>query len=167
MTRQEILEQLQKARTPKEKKPYKGIAKKSAKKIAKEKEEKESFGDTPLDNWFEQRREEMKGFCVLCGGKSEKNNDATYRHSIAHLFPKKENFGGFPSIATHEENWMELCYYGNSCHTNFDNHIITWELLRDSAEWLMIVEKFKNIYPFIAQDERKNVPEILLNELKS
>ncbi len=118
------------------------------------------------EKWFQARRKEMTGRCLFCGGKSEKSNDKTFRSSIAHLLAKKDNFGGFPSVATHEDNWLELCYYNNSCHENFDRHMITWELLKDSAEWNIIVAKFKRIYPFIAESEKRNIPELLLKEIK-
>ena len=143
----------------KEKKP---IAPKSAKRIQKEKEQKLQGGDDALDLWFEARRKEMTGKCLFCGGKTEAKNDETYRSSIAHLLPKKDNFGGVPSVATHEDNWIELCFYGNSCHTNFDNKMITWEFLYDSYEWKVMMEKMKKILPFIHPDELKNVPEQFL-----
>ncbi len=152
---------------PKEKKVYR-IPKKSAKKIAREAEEKKANSiegkDSELDLWFEARRREMSGKCAFCGGRTEKDNDATYRSSVAHLFAKRPTM--FPSVSTHPDNWLELCFYGNSCHTNFDNSIISWELLADSNEWALIVEKFKKVYPFIAPEEHKNIPELLLKELK-
>ena len=162
------LKQLQEIRAnrdkPREKKKY-SIPKKSAKKLKQEAEEKELQGGNPteLDIWFAERRKELKGKCDFCGGKTEKFNNETYRFSIAHLLAKREAM--FPSVATHPANYLELCYYGNSCHTNFDNSIITWELLKDSKEWDLIVGKFKEIYPFIDQCERKNIPSILLNEI--
>lgn len=115
--------------------------------------------------WFENRRAEMTGQCLFCNGKSEKDNDTSFRHSIAHLLPKKEGFGGFPSVATHPDNWIELCYYGNSCHSNFDNSIITWEYLKETSAWPVIVEKFKKVYPFIVEKEKRNIPDLLLQEL--
>jgi hypothetical protein len=66
---------------------------------------------------------------------------------------------------THEDNWLELCFYGNSCHAGIHNGTITWELLHDSAEWSMIVGKFLKIYPYIAEGERKNIHPLLLKEL--
>ncbi len=149
------------ASLPKQKKAY-SIPKKSEKKLAKEKADREAGIDSALDLWFEARRKEMKGRCCLCGGKSEKNNDATYRNSIHHILDKRPAM--FPSVSCHEDNWLELCFYGNSCHTNIHNLTITWDLLRDSAEWQMIVEKFKKIYPHIHPDEHKNIPELLLKE---
>jgi hypothetical protein len=126
----------------------------------KEMAEKNNAG---LDLWFAQRRKEMTGKCLFCNGKTEKYNDSTFKRSIAHLLAKRGNM--FPSVAQNPDNWLELCFYGNSCHTNLDNGMITWEFLRDSKEWDVIVTKFKKIYPFIALNERGRIPEILLKEL--
>lgn len=118
---------------------------------------------TELDLWFEARRSEMTGKCLFCGGKTEKYNDETFKRSIAHLLPKRKKM--FPSIATNPDNWLELCFYSNSCHTNFDNGMITWDFLKDSKEWEIIVTKFRKMYPNIAEIERKNIPEQLLKTL--
>jgi hypothetical protein len=152
---------LPKEAVAKTKKPLKKV---SDKKAAENKEQRAAGSDDALDKWFESRRNEMKGKCVLCGGKSEKNNDATYRNSIHHIFEKRPAM--FPSVSTHDDNWLELCYYGNSCHTNIHNLTITMDLLHDSAEWQIIVTKFKKIYPFIAETERKNIHPLLLETLK-
>lgn len=152
------------AQYPKPKKNY-VIPKLSEKRKQKLKEQKEINSDDTQWKWFEERRKEMTGVCVFCGGKSEKDNDETYRRSIAHLLAKRKDYG-CPSVKVHPENWLELCHFGNSCHTNFDNGIITWEFLRDSAEWGIIVTKFKKIYPFILESEKKNIPEILLKEFE-
>lgn len=128
-----------------------------------DKKKKELAGESKsdLDNWFEERRKEMTGVCLFCGGKTERDNDDTFKNSIGHLLPKRKNM--FPSIACHPDNWIELCFYGNSCHTNFDNGIITWEFLADSKEFEVIAAKFKKIYPYIPETERKNIPDVLLN----
>jgi len=145
------------------------IKTKNARKAAALKLKKIKREDTPegniKENWFSERRKEMTGVCLFCGGKTEWDNDKTFRNSIAHLLEKKDNFGGFPSVAYHPDNWLELCYYNNSCHDNFDRHMITWDMLRDSAEWEFIVSKFKKIEPFIAIAERRNIPELLLKSL--
>lgn len=148
---------------PKQKPTY-YLPKVSKKKAAQLALQQDNKGDNGLDKWFEERRKEMTGRCVLCNGTTEKHNDDTYRRSIHHLFDKKKAL--FPSVALHSDNWLELCFYGNSCHQNIHNRTITWELLRDSKEWEIIVAKFKKIFPYITQEERKNIPEILLNELK-
>lgn len=147
---------------PKPKKIY-YIPKQSKKKAKQLKEQRENGTDAVLDAWFEEKRVEMTGKCCLCGGKTEKKNDETYRRSIHHLLDKRPIM--FPSVSCHPDNWIEVCFYGNSCHTNLHNKTITWELLHDSAEWKIIVEKFKKIYPFIAENERRNIPQLLLNEL--
>lgn len=139
------------------------INKVSPKRQAKLDEQNAYGGDSALDLWFEARRKEMKGYCVICGGPTEKKHDNTYRRSIHHLFDKKPTL--FPSVSCHPDNWLEVCYYGNSCHTNLHNKTITWELLHDSLEWKIIVDKFKKIYPFIAESERKNIQPLLLKEL--
>lgn len=131
----------------------------------KHKDQKTFHVDGDINQWFTKKRGEMTGKCLFCGGKTEKYNDETFKRSIAHLLAKKK--GLFPSIKTHQDNWLELCFYGNSCHTNFDNGIITWELLKDSKEWDVIAEKFKKIYPFIAEREIKNIPELLANLITS
>jgi hypothetical protein len=147
-----------------EKKNY-SIPKKSAKRIEKEKEQKKAQGKdgSPLDQWFAARRLEMTGRCCLCNGKSEKHNDATFKRSIHHLFEKRKTM--FPSVALNEDNWLELCAFGNSCHQNIHNGTITWELLHDSAEWEIILAKVKKVFPFIHENEKKNIPEILLKSI--
>jgi hypothetical protein len=138
--------------------------KKEPKPIAKisQKKKKELAGEdkSDLDKWFEERRAEMTGVCLFCGSPTEKHNDDTFKHSVAHLLPKRQNM--FPSIACHPDNWIELCFYSNSCHTNFDTGIITWEFLADSKEWEVIAAKFLKIYPYIPENEKRNIPEVLL-----
>ncbi len=150
---------------PKEKKIYKlaPVSEKKKKKLAEQAKERTSDGDTYLDAWFKARRKEMTGRCVLCQGKTERDNDETYKRSIHHLFDKREKM--YPSVALNPDNWLEVCYYGNSCHANIHNAIITWELLRDSAEWEIILAKFKKVYPYMAEEEKRNLPDVLLKEL--
>lgn len=150
-------EHIQAGRPLPPKKAYKGIARVSEKRAAKLKEQKEAGGDNEMDLFFEAMRKRMKGVCLFCGGKSEKHNDETYRCSIGHLLPKRPvNQGGFPSVGTVEENWIELCYYQNSCHTNFDSGKITWEFIKDSKEWEIIKEKLLFVLPLVADEERKH-----------
>jgi hypothetical protein len=135
----------------KDKKKY-TIPKVSEKRKAKEKEQKEAGSDNTMDLFFKSLRKGMKGKCFFCGGKSQKDNDDNFFFSLAHLLPKS----GFPSVATMPENVIELCFYGESCHTNFDNGMITWELLKDSKEWDELKERLFTILPQVAESERKN-----------
>ena len=110
--------------------------------------------------WFNERRKEMKGFCQNCGGKSCKDSDEYFRFSIAHILPKAY----FKSVSTHEDNWLELCHFGNSCHTNLDNAQID---LIDLNCFDTVIEKFVRIYPNIAQDEKRRIPFVLMEYLKT
>lgn len=130
----------------------KSIPKVSNKRKISNVKNKENGSDIEIDRFFEKMRKEMTGKCVFCGGKTEKNNDKYYKFSIAHLFPKKPSM--FPSIATHPLNWLELCYFGNSCHSNFDNGKLSFELLKDSKEWDIIVHKFNQLSPLLTDTER-------------
>lgn len=120
-----------------------------------------------MDKWFNERRKEMTGRCVICGGKTEKYNDKTFKRSIAHLLPKRKN--QFPSVATDVNNWVELCFFGNSHHTNFDNNILTLNDIKENypKAWNIIMEKFLKILPNIATNEKRNIPSILLNEIQT
>ena len=119
----------------------------------------ETEGGAELTRWFNDRRKEMKGFCKHCGEKTQKNND-NFKCSIAHILPKAY----FPSVATNEHNWVELCFYNNSCHTNFDNHMIDIIELNCFDE---VIEKFKKMYPSIDVKERRRIPSILLQYLET
>ena len=149
------------AKLPKDKKKY-VIPKKSAKKLAQEKEEKELIvegksigGNAELNRWFLDRRKEMTGTCVHCGGKSCKDNDHYYKFSLAHILSKSL----FPSVATHPLNYLELCHFGNSCHANMDNNMLD---LIDMNCFDLVIERFAKMYPFIAPEERRRIPKILM-----
>lgn len=148
---------------PKEaiKKKPKAIPKISERKLAEDKALKEAGGDSEMDLFFGSMRKTMKGKCLFCGGNTMKNDDDKFHFSLAHLLAKSV----FKSVATNPDNIIELCFFGESCHTNFDNGIITWELLKDSKEWLIIREKLLNVLPLVAMEERKNKLYSKLNEL--
>lgn len=112
-----------------------------------------------LWRWFKRQRNFMTGKCAHCGGKTQKDDDNTFHYSIAHLLPK--NF--FKSISTNDNNWIELCYYGKSCHTNFDHHMIDITELNCFSQ---VIDKFVAMYPFIDKSERRRIPEVLLQYLE-
>jgi hypothetical protein len=114
-----------------------------------------STNNAELQRWFDDRRKEMTGVCVNCGGKTSKNDDKYYKFCIAHLLPKAY----LKSIATHPDNWIELCYFGNSCHAQYDNHMID---IIDLNCFDSVIEKFVRIYPNIANDEKRRIPKVLL-----
>lgn len=139
------------AQKPKEPKKRKPIPKESKKK----KQQKNSSGSAELNRWFEDRRREMKGICANCGKKSCRDDSQYFKFSIAHLLPKAR----FKSVATHSDNWIELCFWGNnSCHTNMDNHMLD---LTEMSCWNEIVVKFQKLYPHLTSKEKAAVPDIL------
>lgn len=112
-------------------------------------------GTAELNRWFLERRKEMTGICAHCGDPSCRNSDEYYKFSIAHILPKRI----FKSVATHPLNWIELCFWGNSCHTNMDNSTLD---LIDLNCFAIVIERFVAIYPDIDPQERKYIPDILL-----
>ena len=118
-----------------------------------------SKGYAELERWFKERQKEMTGRCMNCGGKTEAHTKM-YKCSIAHILPKAY----FPSVATHPDNWIELCFYSNSCHTNFDNKMLD---LLDMNCFDQIIKKFAKMYPHIAQEEKRRIPAILIEYLKT
>jgi hypothetical protein len=142
---------------PKELRHKKPIAKKSAKKIGQEKEEKAQRvgGGSELDRWFKERRKEMTGLCAHCGDKSCKDSDQYYKFSIAHILPKNL----FKSVKTHPQNWIELCFWNKSHHTNFDNK--TLDIMELNC-FDAVIKRFVAMYPDIAPKESKYIPDVLL-----
>lgn len=159
----------------KPKKGLKPISDKRAKEIA---ESKKSGSDSEMDLFFDAMLKRCTGKCLFCNSKttavdpkfyrddnpkwSDEANDKKHertietmkRASIAHLLPKRPiDKGGFPSVGTNEENWIELCW---NCHTLFDTGKITWQFIYDSKEWEIIKEKLLNVLPAVALEERKH-----------
>jgi hypothetical protein len=149
------------SKLPKEKKVYR-IPRLSEKKKEELKEDKikRVAGGNEMDRWFANRRKEMIGICSHCGDKSCKNSDQYYKFSIAHILPKNL----FKSVKTHPLNWVELCFWNKSCHTNYDNKILDITEFNCFNE---VIEKFISIYPSIAPKERKYIPDFLLQYVKN
>lgn len=143
------------AKFPKQKKQY-VIPKKSAKKIAQEK----GYEDNGIWEWFADRRKEMTGRCWHCNNKTMKEDDEKYHFSIAHILPKSL----FPSVATHPFNFVELCFWGNNCHGNMDNKILD---ISDMNCWAQIVQRVAIMYPLISKDERRRIPQVLLDYIET
>lgn len=104
--------------------------------------------DKMLDQWFDDRREQMVGICQCgCGEKSQKNDDIYYRHCICHILPKAI----FPSVATHPLNFVERAFFGG-CHTNMDNRgLDKWA---NMADWQDIQQKLLILDEYLTPQER-------------
>lgn len=114
--------------------------------------------ETDLEKWFKERRKGMTGKCSNCGEPSCKSAD-NYKNSIAHILPKAY----FPSVATHKDNWIELCFWNNSCHTQMDNKMLD---LIDMNCFSEIVDKFVKMYPSIATIEKRRIPSVLMQYIE-
>ncbi len=142
------------------------INKKSVKKIAAEQKRKDDGTDAAEDKWFHDRGKELTGKCLFCGQATEKEKPME-KCSIAHLFAKRKNM--FQSIRLHPENSIELCFYGNSCHTNFDSGMIELSTIewKYPMAWFEIVRKTSILVPCMTQEEKNKVPKILLTAIKN
>lgn len=143
-------------RPPKEVKPRVPLRRTA---IAKNKPFTPKEGSDGLQAWFEAVRVNLKGRCSHCGEKSCKDDDKYYKFSIAHILPKAY----FPSVATNEFNFVELCFWGNNCHGNMDSGMLD---LIDMACFDEIVTKFCKMYPSIAPNERRRIPQVLLQYIE-
>jgi hypothetical protein len=112
-----------------------------------------------LERWFNERHKEMAGYCKHCNGRSQKGYP-NYKCSVAHILPK--NF--FNSISTHPDNWIELCFYGKSCHTNLDNNMLD---LIDLNCFDEVITKFVRMYPDIDPKERRRIPAVLVQYIET
>lgn len=134
---------------PKPKKPLNRVSKKL---LAEQAEKRKRESDSEMDLFFQSLRKGMKNKCLFCGGATMKQDDEKFHFSLAHLLPKAI----FKSVATNSENIIELCFWNNSCHSNFDSGKITWEFIKDSKEWEIIKDKLLNILPLVSPEERKH-----------
>lgn len=141
----------------KETKARKQLVKVSATKKAKLKANKPKAN--ALVQWFKDKIAALKGVCQECGAPINITDHRFAKMSVAHVLPKRE--GQFPSVATHIENFLELGVVCG-CHSHYDKG---WDEACTMKIWPEVVRKFKIMYPSIAKEERKHIPEILLQEL--
>lgn len=145
-TDQTSLDRLKAARTKREPKTRKPIAKVSDKKKAELAEEKEDRA--AKEAFYRACRRRMTGTCQCgCGQPSQKNSDEHFRGSCAHLFPKRD----FRSIKYHPANWVERAQFGG-CHTNMDEGgMDKWP---NMADWEDIKQRFFVLEPLLTDEEK-------------
>ena len=115
--------------------------------------------DVELQLWFIHRSKEMTGRCIECGGRTTKSDVKYWKFSICHILQKSL----FPSVKTHPLNFVELCYFNESHHSNMDNNGYEYVKEKMPKTWDYIVKRFKIMYPLIL--EKHKIPDILLNKL--
>ena len=132
------------------------IPKKSAKRIQ---QEKEYSKDDSQWEWFLERRKDLKGICAHCGGKTCKDDNEKFHFSVCHILPKAY----FPSVAQHPLNFIELCFWNKNCHGQMDNKTLD---LIDMNCFSTVVDRFVAMYPMIDKNERRRIPQVLLNYIE-
>lgn len=145
------LDRMRAARIPREKKKKQPIKKVSDKTRAKQEAEKKllsSDGDTLMKQYYRAARKRMVEVCQCgCGQVSQKKDDIYFRHSIAHIFPKRL----FPSVMYHPLNWVERRFWGG-CHGVMDD--TSMDRWINFADWDDIKEKFYILAPLLTDEER-------------
>lgn len=132
-----------------------GIPKKSAKKLQ---EESAKPSTTDLQAWYEHIMKTEKPVCWETGEKIDKKDKKGWHGSIAHILPKKT----FKSVATHPKNYLILKMWGGT-HARYD---VSWLSASKMKVWPTAVKRFIQIYPHIADSEKKYLPDVLLKELE-
>lgn len=162
MATPEELARMRAARIPKEKKKKQPIAKVSKKTQAKKDAEKKlvsSGGDTLMEQFFKTQRKKLTGTCQCgCGEPSQKKDDIYFRHSIAHIFPKRI----FPSVMYNPMNWVERRFWGG-CHSVMDD--TSMERWPGMGDWEDIKEKFQVLAELLTPEERATNFYTLLEKL--
>lgn len=137
-----------------------GLKAKEGKKAPGPKVRETPEGEKSLEDWFREGDRLATGKCRHCGGKSCKGDPLYYKHSQAHILPKRL----FPSVAAHPDNRIELCFWNNNCHGNFDNGILDIIDLNCFDE---VIEKFIGMYPAIDPKERRHIPDALIQYIQT
>ena len=91
--------------------------------------------------------------CENCG---EFISEQYYRAATAHILMKSK----FYSVRAHPKNKLFL---GAGCGCHNESH--RWDTFSKMQIWPIAVRNFKEIYPFIDDAEKKNIPAILWKEI--
>lgn len=140
----------------KQKKPYK-LPKKSAKKLAQEKELKKSGGESELQKWYSAIMKKEEKQCWNCGASLTHYNNEDWHACIAHVIPKSL----FPSVETHPLNYMILGKWCN-CHGQYDS---SWEKAQKMPIFKEAIDRFIMISPDIKESNK--IPEVFKNILEN
>lgn len=148
------------ARMPKEKKRYK-IPIKSAKRIAKEKAEKEERNgeQTELQRWYQHIIKIESPICWETLQRFNGNDKSIFIGSIAHILPKSL----YPSVATHPRNYMIL-HMWNGAHANYDR---SWGSASKMKIWSYALNIILNeLYPLLTPEEKRKLPDFIRNYIE-
>ena len=122
----------------------------SVKKAAKEARQAE------LKVFFAKETLVMPDKCEESGQQLPKNTAWLRRACIAHILPKRPDFG-FPSVATHP---MNKIFLHPDIHANMDN--LGREYVLKMKSLPIMKERVKVLLPFLTHEELNRVPDYLL-----
>lgn len=116
--------------------------------------EREVNGEGDQAIWYVLKKHEMTGVCIEgdCKNMTNKYNNEYFKWSIAHVVPKKL----IPSVATHPENWLELCWQH---HSEYDSNFEKASKMQCFAEAKRKFQLFKDLIP--PEQLRKVNPHLL------
>jgi len=114
-----------------------------------------------ISNAFFEHAKTMTGVCANCGGKTCKGDKKYQKFSQAHILPKSL----FPSVADNLDNFVELCFWGNSCHGNFDANGYEYAAEKMPKLWEIIIQRVTKMYPLIK--EKNKLPDVIRQEIDS
>lgn len=149
---------------PKPDKTYRGIAKKSQKKLAQEAAAKDEAGDTDLVKWFRKKMETSQAICENCGkfaGWIKKPEYKKLWHSSqAHILPRAI----FESVKCHPLNHVVL-FPGFSqacnCHDVFD--LCSQEDRELMPVWKKCIPKIVMMFPDLTEEEVSRLPQSIID----
>lgn len=123
------------------------------KKIEKEKR-KLSGLPTEQQRWYSRILATEKRVCWETGDPI--SEDSMFA-SIAHIFPKSK----FESVKTHPLNYLILNVWGG-----VHDRTHRWDTFQKMKVFPLALERMILIEPNIAPEERKNIPQFLLDEIE-
>lgn len=82
--------------------------------------------------------------------------EQVYRNATAHILPKAI----FHSVRAHPLNKLFL---NTTCGCHNKSH--RWDTFSKMECWHLAVRNFKEIYPYIDDEEKKNIPDVLWKEI--
>ena len=153
---------IQAGRPLKDKKKY-VIPKKSAKREAKEKEQKviqqESGNtETELQKWYAEIMAKETPRCWETEEWIDTKDTFGWHGSIAHVLGKEL----FPSVKTHPLNYIILKMWGGT-HGQYD---ASWEKAAKMKVWPHAVKIINLLYPILTKEEKSKLPDIVIQEIK-
>ena len=134
-------------------------------------EQKAEQGESGLDKYFDYHMKNSYPKCENCGMVAEwlleEKYSFVWRGCQAHVLRKKDGIGGFPSVGSHLANHLVLFpAYGKylcGCHDQFDS---SYENMAKMKIFPKAIDIINQLFPLIASDEKKYLPEIIVQELK-